>query len=376
MQAHILVLDHDAPRLQRIADIEVLFEVERRGHQPAAQVLFAAVFGEGDAVHRADVDTGVAFDAQLAGKHGLHVAIETAFSLEESELLVIAELDLDPDVLQRDRRIPERHLVAQVVRDVVVVAPLVDAHLLADEGHAGRRPIVDILAVAQFVDRDRGIVAVRHGPDDVLRPEGCIAPKEDIGQGRLHRLGVDLWHAPAVEFDPDVALDPREGVLLADRDQDVVAWDVHVGLAGRDEIAATARIVFGLDLLEQHPGQLAPFTGEFLRHQPVEDRDAFVHRVLFFPCRGLHFLEAAAYDDRDLLAAETARRAAAIHRGVAAAEHDNAAADLVDMAKRDAGEPVDADMDIGRCFLAPGDIEVAAPRGAAADEHRVPAFAQ
>ena len=30
MQADILVLDHDAPGLQRVADIEVLLEVERR----------------------------------------------------------------------------------------------------------------------------------------------------------------------------------------------------------------------------------------------------------------------------------------------------------------------------------------------------------
>src|SRR5205814_5279147 len=113
MQADILVLDHDAPGLQRIADIEVLPEIERRGHQPAAQVFFGAVFGEGDAIHRADVDAGVAFDAQLAGKDGLHVAIEAPFGFEKCELLVIAELDLDPDVLQRDRSVPERHFVAQ-----------------------------------------------------------------------------------------------------------------------------------------------------------------------------------------------------------------------------------------------------------------------
>ena len=116
--------------------------------------------------------------------------------------------------------------------------------------------------------------------------------------------------------------------------------------------------------------------GEFLRHQPVEDRDALVHRVLLFPGRGLHLLEAAAYDDRDLLAAETARRAAAIHRGVAAAEHDDAAADLVDMAERDAGEPVDADMDVGRRFLAAGNVEIAPARRAAADEHGVPTLGE
>ncbi len=43
-----------------------------------------------------------------------------------------------------------------------------------------------------------------------------------------------------------------------------------------------------------------------------------------------------AHHDGDFLAAEPARRAAAIHRGVAAAEYDDATADLVDMAERDA----------------------------------------
>ena len=105
MQADILVLDHDAPGLQRVADIEVLLEIERRGAEPAAQVRLLAVLGEGDAVHRADVDAGVALDAQLAGEDRLNVAIEAALGFEIGELVVIAELDLGPDVLQRDRQI-------------------------------------------------------------------------------------------------------------------------------------------------------------------------------------------------------------------------------------------------------------------------------
>ena len=101
-----------------------------------------------------------------------------------------------------------------------------------------------------------------------------------------------------------------------------------------------------------------------------------MHRVLLLPGRGLHLLEAAAHDDGDLLAAEPARRAAAIHRGVAAAEHDDAAADLVDMAERDARQPVDADMDVVGRLLAAGDVEIAPARRAAADEDRVPIMGQ
>src|SRR5205807_1821807 len=77
-----------------------------------------------------------------------------------------------------------------------------------------------------------------------------------------------------------------------------------------------------------------------------------------------------------VLAAETARGAAAVHRGVAAAEDDHALADLVDVAEGDRGQPVDADVDIRRCFLATRNIQIAAARRARTDEDRVPVLRQ
>ena len=65
VQADVLVLDHHAAGLQRAADVQVLRQVRRRRLQARAQVGLVAVGGEGDAVHRADVDAGVALDAQL-----------------------------------------------------------------------------------------------------------------------------------------------------------------------------------------------------------------------------------------------------------------------------------------------------------------------
>src|SRR6476659_7480132 len=47
--------------------------------------------------------------------------------------------------------------------------------------------------------------------------------------------------------------------------------------------------------------------------------------------------------------------------------------DLGDMAERNGGQPVGADMDVGSGFLAPGDVEFAAARRARAHEDRVPA---
>ena len=116
--------------------------------------------------------------------------------------------------------------------------------------------------------------------------------------------------------------------------------------------------------------------GEFFRHQEIQDRDVLVHGVLLFPGGRLHLLEAGAHDHLDVFAAEPARRAAAVHGGVAAAEHDDALADLVDVAEGDRGQPVDADMDVGRRFLAAGNLEVAAARRAGADEDRIPVLGQ
>ena len=126
---------------------------------------------------------------------------------------------------------------------------------------------------------------------------------------------------------------------------------VLVRLAGRDQLAAALVVVLGADLLEHHAGQLAVLVGECLGHQEVEDRDVLVHRVFLLPGRRLHLLEAGADDHLDVLAAQAARGAAAVHGGVAAAQHDHPLADLVDVAERDAGQPVDADMDVGRGFL-------------------------
>src|SRR5205823_9285038 len=144
----------------------------------------------------------------------------------------------------------------------------------------------------------------------------------------------------------------------------------HVGLACRHE-PALPLFVFRLHLLEEHAGQLPVLVDERLGHVEIEDRDALVHRVFLFPGRGLHLFEAGAHDYFHVLAAEAPRTAAAVHCGVAAAEHDHSLADAIDVAERNARQPVDPDVDIFRRFLAPRKVEIASPRSAATDEDRV-----
>src|SRR6202022_3748415 len=208
-------------------------------------------------------------------------------------------------------------------------------------------------------------------PDDVLGAERGVAAEEHLRIGRAHGLGIDLGHVPFVEFDAAVALDPGKCILLANRHQDVVAFDGLVRLARGNQAALAPGVILGLHLLKGDAGQLAIVEGERARHHEIEDRNVLVQRVLLLPGARLHLLEAGAHDYLDVLAAEAARGAAAIHRGVAAAEHDHALADLADMLERHAGEPVDADVNIFGRFLAAGNLELAAARRAGADKHRV-----
>src|ERR1700712_3015335 len=269
-----------------------------------------------------------------------------------------------------------RHLVAMVDRDVVVVAPLVDAHLLRRDMHFRQRTLLDVLTGQHLVDRQRGVVAVRDRPDDVLRAERRVAAEEHFRIGRGESGLIDLRHVPLVELDAAVALDPGEGVFLAHRDQHVVAFDGLVRLARGHQVAAALGVEFGLHLLESDAGELAVIVREGDRHHVVEDRNVFVEGVFLFPGRRLHFLEAGTDDYLDLFATEAAGGAAAIHRGVAAAEYDDALADLLDMAERYRRQPFDADKDVGAGFLAAGNVEFAAARRAGADEDGVVIFTE
>ena len=149
-----------------------------------------------------------------------------------------------------------------------------------------------------------------------------------------------------------------------------------VGLAGVDEFAASLGIAHRFHLFKNDARELAAFVGEFFGHEVIEDRNVLVHGVVLFPGGRLHVLEAGADDHFHIFTAEPAGRPAAIHGGVAAAEHNDALADLVDVTEGDAGEPVDADVNVLCRFLAAGDVEIAAARRAAAHEDRVKVLRQ
>ena len=104
-------------------------------------------------------------------------------------------------------------------------------------------------------------MAMSDGGDHILGPERRIAAEENLWMRRLECRLVDDRHFPFVEFDADVAFDPRECIFLADRDQDVVRGIEDLGFAGRDEGAFAVLVVDRLDLFEHHSDEAMPLAG-------------------------------------------------------------------------------------------------------------------
>jgi hypothetical protein len=71
----------------------------------AMTVRLVAVSRDRQAVGRADVDAGVALDAELRVEHGLNVAIHAARDFLGGAPGVEAELDLDVERLKRSLRL-------------------------------------------------------------------------------------------------------------------------------------------------------------------------------------------------------------------------------------------------------------------------------
>src|SRR5205807_4254468 len=106
---------------------------------------------------------------------------------------------------------------------VVVIAPLAQPHLLADQVHAFGGAFGQRDAVAEIVNRDGCLMGMGDGPNDVLWSPGGVPAEINARSSGLERDLVHYRHVPLAELDADVAPDPGERRLLADGQDDVVA---------------------------------------------------------------------------------------------------------------------------------------------------------
>ena len=304
VQADVLVLDHHPAGLLAAARTRT---AAARGCRPAPAAAprrsgsspFGVIVRQSTGT---DVDAGVALDAQRVGEVRLDVAVQAALDLarvcsavkpSSTSIVMLREAHRQLDVL---------HLLA--LRRVVVVAvgPLVQPHLRARQLHPLRRPLGERHALAVVVDRDRRLMPVLDGPDDVRRPERRVAAEEHAGPRRHERRLVDDRHVPLVELEADVALDPRERVVLADREddrvarEDLAADDFLLQPRCRSRPTGTCRTPCRSSL----PFSMTKRTG----CEVLDDLDALFLGVLELPRRGLEVLARLARDDLDVLGAE------------------------------------------------------------------------
>ena len=244
--------------------------------------------------------------------------------------------------------------------DVVVVGPFVDAHLLRHHRNAGRQAIVDVLAVQKMIDRDGGGVPVRDRPDDILRAESSVAAEQDVRNRRLMVTSSTTGMSHLSNAMPKSR--SIHGNAFSCRQRSALRRSRNaIRLAGRLKLSAPSS--FSTRTFSNVMPVSLPFSCANSLGSRKSRSGCLRAWRLPFPRAGLHLFEARSHDHLHVLAAEPARGAATIHRGVAAAENDDALADLIDMLEINAGQPIDADMDVGGGFLAPGRSR-SRPRGA------------
>ena len=162
-----------------------------------------------------------------------------------------------------------------------------NAHFLAEQVHARRWALLYRLARQEEIDGDRGLMAMGHCRNNVLRTKGGVATKEDLGIAGLERPLINLRHIPFAKLDAEIALDPRKGVVLANGNQHLVGLEEDL-LAGGDQTALAGVVIHHLDLIEGHAQQFAVFVDEGLRHVVIDNRNIFGLGVFDLPGGGLH----------------------------------------------------------------------------------------
>ena len=153
MKAEIFIFDHDPRSWECFGNIEVLrLWVQAWRQKVLSKLRLLAVLGERNTVHRADIDAGIAFDAFRRVEYGLYVAVKTALCLKKGQAPIEPELYFDIDVFECDFGRRVRNFVTHVIRNIVGIAPLVNAHLLARNFHIRWRAYMEVLATTHKLD--------------------------------------------------------------------------------------------------------------------------------------------------------------------------------------------------------------------------------
>jgi len=149
--------------------------VNCRSAEVLAQSLFIFFWRcERNAARRADIDTGIALDAFVGCKYSLHITVEATLGFLIAGFTIKTQFYFQHAIGQGFFFRCMRHSVAQFVRNVAVITPLMDAHFLANEGGAWREAILNRFAVAKQVNGNSGLMTMRYRSDNVFRTKCSI----------------------------------------------------------------------------------------------------------------------------------------------------------------------------------------------------------
>ena len=375
MQAEILVLDHDPAGLDRLRDIDRLVQIERGRDQRSPQLRPRARWARtrcnrsGTRRRRRRTRCRAAARTRSATSQ-----LRQRCASPRACLQIEAELDLGLYALQRHRVVDVGNLEPAVEGDRVVVGPFVDAHLLAHEiGHGiGASP--HVLAAAESVDRDRGLMAVGDRGDDVLGAEGGVAAEEDVRQARL-------------EGDRSTAgrpSRPKARPMSLSIQGKAFSWPTAISTSSHSirtsgspvghEDAAPALVLFRLHLLEYDAGQPAAFMVNAFGARKF--RIATPSRIASSFSQGEAFISAKPERTTTLTSAPP-RRSEVRQQSIAVLPPPSTTTrrPIDEIWPNDTLESQSMPIwMLARRFPAPGNVEIAPARRAAADENRVVAF--
>src|SRR3974390_3151882 len=169
VDTEVLVLEHQAFGLrQRSRGVQGLVKIVGGRREAFAELLLFAIGGDCQAQQRANVDARVAFNAARRIESGLDVAVQAALRFAGKLLGAEAKLYFDIHLLEALGQIDVLHLLPRRGIVIVVIAPLPEAHFLADQVLAHGRALGDGNPLAVVVNGNGRLVAMLDCPDDVL----------------------------------------------------------------------------------------------------------------------------------------------------------------------------------------------------------------
>ena len=108
----------------------------------------------------------------------------------------------------------------------------------------------------------------------------------------MKRVFVEDGTVPFIELDSEVTLNPGAVVFLTNRHEDMVGLYKYIGLA-TGYVLQTAVLFDRRNTFKQDALQLTVFMDELFWGPVVDDGDAFVHGIFFFPIACFHHVKCA-----------------------------------------------------------------------------------